>query len=820
MSTLTINLNEEYKIKIEKGNEFHQSIFKDVYINAAKNAVEIIKQSEIKSNYDDFNNIIAFIGERGKGKSSSMISFRDSLINNQNADHKDFFDANKLENESLNKVFEILRNKSFAEIDIIDPSLFRGNESLFEIILAKMFSKFQKEVKKSTSNLSDDTRRTIIKLFQNVFENLQIINSDRKDLYKQESIEALSKLATSSNLRECFKELVSKYLKEFEDKNFLVVAIDDFDLNISGAYEMLEDIRQFLIQNKIIILIACKIEQLNDALELHFENLKLKEDKKNRANRYLDKLIPFSRRTFLPQIDLIKNVNLIIKNESNIIFDNSQSDILESLTQIIYKNKGILITKNPIRSNSIFPKTIRETQTLFNLLQTENDHEFLRKYILDEIYKKDIYSDIFIELDICSDVTFNLILIRKINSLSSPRTNRENEEIFRLSRSKIPENISVGDVIYCINELENISQIDNIKAMQFIDYIKLYYIIRLYCINPKLKELEFLKYGFFNGKLKIISDESGTKSREIIRFDSNINIDKLNPEERFIISSFMFQLGDGENYRNDLDKELFVTGYKKGILSPYSIFNNLKNIDILSDLFKYNVENDFIKQNLNWFDNSEFITQLFNPYFTINLFSELNRFRKKEIKDALPKNYIDVICLLFVYGILNSLNNIEEKHHIKGLAEDYLKFPIISCFIKYYIQNPDNLKYKKVKELNDKYLHHIVLDNNNFITSDFSELINNLYENSNEGKVEIDKAEKNENVRKKLKTLLDRTNKNPNYKPVTISTIINEIKKIDEFNPIVEELNIFKDGINSTEEETIKEAKNELKAYLKGKLNG
>lgn len=820
MSTLTINLNEEYKIKIEKGYEFHQSIFKDVYINAAKNVVEIINQSEIKSDYDDFNNIISFVGERGKGKSSSMISFRDALINNQSPEHKGFFDANKLDNESLNKGFEILRNKSFAEIDIIDPSLFKGSESLFEIILAKMFSKFQKEIKKSTSSLSDDTRRTIIKLFQNVFENLQIINSDRKDLYKQESIEALSKLATSSNLRECFKELVSKYLKEFEDKNFLVVAIDDFDLNISGAYEMLEDIRQFLIQNRIIILIACKIEQLNDALELHYDNLKLKDDIKNKANRYLDKLIPFSRRTFLPQIDLIKNVNLIIKNESNIIFDNRQSDILESLTQIIYKNKSILITKNQIRSNSIFPKTIRETQSLFNLLQTKNEYEFLRKYILDEIYKKDIYNDIFIELDNCSDVTFNLILIRKINSTFVPKTIKETEEVFRLSRSKIPENISVGDVIYCINELENLTQIDNSKTMQFIDYIKLYYIIRLYCINPKLKELDFLKYGFFNGKLKIISDESGTKSREIIRFDSSINFDNLNQEERFIISSFMFQLGDGENYRNDLDKELFVGGYKKGILSPYSIFNNIKNIDILSDLFKYDIENDFVKQNLIWFENSIFITQLLNPYFTISLFSELNKFRKKEIKETLPKNYIDVICLLFVYGILNSLNNIEEKHNITGLVEDYLKFPIISCLIKYYVQNPDNIKYKKVKELNDKYLHHIILDNNNFITPNFTELINNLYENSNEGKVEVDKAEKNETIRKKLKTLLERTNKNPNYKPVTISTIINEIKRIDEFNPIVEELNKFRDGINSTEEETIKVTKNELKAYLKDKLNG
>lgn len=819
MSTLTINLNEEYKIKIEKGNDFHQSIFKDVYINAAKSVVEIIKQSEIKSEYDDFNNIIAFTGERGKGKSSSMISFRNALIDNKNSEHVDFFNAIKLENEYLYKVFEILKNKTFSEIDIIDPSRFRNNESLFEIILAKMFSKFQKEIKNNDLNLSHETRRSVIKLFQNVFENLHVINSDRKDLYKLETIEALSKLATSSNLRECFKELVRHYLSEFENKDFLIIAIDDFDLNISGAYEMLEDIRQFLIQNKIIILIACKIEQLNDALELHFENLKLKEDIKNKANRYLDKLIPFSRRTILPQIDLIKDLNLIIKNENTIIFDNRKSDVIECLTHMIYKNKAILITKSPIKSNSIFPKTIRETQSLFNLLQTKNEHEFLRKYIVDEIYKKNIYNEIFFELDNCSDVIFNLLLIRKIADILSTRPIRDNE-IFRLSRSKIPENISIGDVIYCINELENLTPIDNIKNLNFIDYLKLYYSIRLHCISPNLKELDFLKYGFYNGKLKIISEDSGNKSREIIKFDSNINVENLSIEERFMISSFMFQLGDGENYRNDLDEESFVIGYKKGILSPYSIFHNIKNINILSEIFKYDQTNTFIKENLNWFDTSEFIIQLFNPYFTINLFSELNKFRKREIKAALPKNYIDVICLLFVYGILNALHNIEEKHNIEGLVEDYLKFPIISCLIEYFIQNPENLKYKKVKELNEKYLQYVKINETKIITKSFVELINKIYENSDDGKTENSRLEKDENIKKKLQTLINRINKNPEYQVVTLSTIINEIIKIDEFHPIVEELNMFKQRINSSDQDSIKSIKDDLKMYLKEKTNG
>jgi len=311
----TINLNEEYKIKIEKGNEFRDSIFNDVYINATKNVADIILNSTFTSEYDDFNNIIAFTGERGKGKSSSMISFRDALVGNKNEENKHFFALDNFFDNNLNKSFELIRNNSFAKIDIVDPSLFRGNESLFEIILAKMFSKFQKEIRDKNSIISDDNRRIIIKHFQDVFNNLKIIKGDRRELYNQETIDALSNLATSSNLRNCFKDLIEEYLKKFENKDFLVIAIDDFDLNVSGSFDMLEDIRQFLIQDKIIILIACKIEQLRESILnnlykefeylLKYNSKELKEiELINKTEKYLEKLIPFEKRLELPNLKM------------------------------------------------------------------------------------------------------------------------------------------------------------------------------------------------------------------------------------------------------------------------------------------------------------------------------------------------------------------------------------------------------------------------------------------------------------------------------------------------------------------------------------
>lgn len=327
---LNINIGEEYKIKIEKETEFKDSIFKEVYIQAAKNVDEIILQANtVISNdsvsNDDYNNIIAFTGERGTGKSSSMISFADALKNK--SDLSDFcVDIDEI------KTLKSLRNSQIESLDIIDPSLFRNEDKLFEIIISKMFSKFQAELQKKDSQIKNDNKRDLIKRFQKVFQNLKVVHNGKSDVYDKEAIEALSDLAFGTNLKDNFKDLVNEYLLCMYDinnkrnkKGFLLIPIDDFDLNISGAYEMLEDIRQFLIQSNVIILIASKMEQLQDSInneiikeyEMIFKykkksGLELSEAISNKSNKYLTKLFPIERRLKTPDLLTTHSTNVII----------------------------------------------------------------------------------------------------------------------------------------------------------------------------------------------------------------------------------------------------------------------------------------------------------------------------------------------------------------------------------------------------------------------------------------------------------------------------------------------------------------------------
>ena len=129
-----ILLDKPFKVKVEQISEFKDSFFKDVYIEAAENALKIIsdtfvlednvayKDSKVDfyDNIKDYNNIIAFTGDRGVGKTSAMISFVNALINFNNIKEIDL-------NESFIKRFIELNERCyFTSLQLIE-STFEGN---------------------------------------------------------------------------------------------------------------------------------------------------------------------------------------------------------------------------------------------------------------------------------------------------------------------------------------------------------------------------------------------------------------------------------------------------------------------------------------------------------------------------------------------------------------------------------------------------------------------------------------------------------------------------------------------------------------------
>lgn len=369
--TLVIYEGSEFKIKVEKLEKFNVSFFNEIYNNSAVNVKEIIdntKEYYIKKENKEFfkdkeeaNNIIAFAGERGTGKSSAMVSFTEAL---KSISKKDI----NLENKEFEK-FRALQGNSFVNLEIIDPALLEDKESIFEIIIAKMFAKFKERLQKDDDMEFDDKKR-LLKKFQRVYEDLKVINTDRKDFFKESAssediIGTLVNLASGSNMRKNFIELVNEFLGFFSDskekqKRFLVIPIDDLDMNIKHSAEMAEQIRKYLMVPNVIILMAVKIEQLKDSIEqMYIENYetmfkhnRLTDDPKEMAERYIEKLIPNGRKLFLPEIRTTKGgreeeIRLLFQKgeERNSKFERENDGLIHKLIEVKERKNGKIISR-------------------------------------------------------------------------------------------------------------------------------------------------------------------------------------------------------------------------------------------------------------------------------------------------------------------------------------------------------------------------------------------------------------------------------------------------------------------------------------------
>ncbi|MBU3012266.1 hypothetical protein KO506_12690 [Polaribacter vadi] len=734
---LEINIGEEYKIKIEKTEDFEKSIFKEVYTQATKNVEEIILQANTVSSTksisnDDYNNVIAFTGERGTGKSSSMISFADALKNKKSKDT--FWSATPN-----------LEKAKIKSLDIIDPSLFRNEDKLFEIIISKMFSKFQKKLKKENT-IKNDRKRDLIKQFQKVFNNLKVVHNGKSDVYEKEAIEALSDLAFGTNLKENFKKLVDEYLlcmygidNSKDKKGFLLIPIDDFDLNISGAYEMLEDIRQFLIQSNVLILIAFKMEQLQDSInneiikeyDMIFKygekaNIYLSENISNKSNKYLDKLFPLERRFNTPiliennistqkmnlydsqyEIELKEELNTkdVKVNKDKIYYIKNQT-IENTFLGLVYRKTNILIAKNKFEKNIIVPNTLRDLTNTITLIYRESNINSFKTYLNKEIgsnlSQEEVY--FFKELDKASNTTLNQFILNWIginkngllfNSDYDPTFEDENE-ISRLTKIKKYYNASFGDVLSVLREIKSNILVTDIKNLQFVSYLKIYYSIRfteLFKNNFNIENLQILTNDrLTNNSIKyfptIRDKPKGLGRRDyfvinkspldlyqyIVDLINEITPNNNNYNEIYLwFTHFLNFIGygskDNKYYVNNITddiKERTGNKYETVTFSAISILNNLNNSDkLIKQYVPHNILVD-IKDSNFYLNLKQWNIDLNKDYYlvyNINLFDEiLNKLSDySSSKDSLGDNYGK---RLHVY-LYDGLKEISEKLSIK-----------------------------------------------------------------------------------------------------------------------------------------------------------
>lgn len=480
------------------------SIFSDQYKCSLKAIDDYIGETKrlgsVKIAAEGLNNVFAFIGDRGSGKSSCMMSVGEFLK------QPDKEVVKKLSLEDFDEV-------SFMPLDLVDPSFFDQQHNILSIIIAKLYRKY--ETLASEKNIALQKKRKLIDAFARTQQDLNNLIEGKTDYI--DDLSHLVELAAAVNLKKDISELVSEFFECFEMKNTkLLLMIDDIDLNTSQADRMAEQIRKYFIQKDIVILMSLKLDQLELIKRLSYvkeyskllehDNITLSE-LDDMVEKYLAKFIPHTHRIYMPDSEYYMDSPLVLSKEYNL--DWHFPSVKQAVPSLIFEKTRYLFYNSPQQVSYIVPRNLRELRQLVSMLYMMDDYwndetkaesnlynqTLFKKYLFDNWATNNLNGsdksviDEVLEIEEpaqCNAYVLYTLLNRfpslKPNDEDKSKSRNENGvlyEIRMLNDNKILNyNISIGDILGLMDmvERQNVSQEDR----RFLFLIRTVYSIKLY----------------------------------------------------------------------------------------------------------------------------------------------------------------------------------------------------------------------------------------------------------------------------------------------------------------------------------------------------
>ena len=339
---------------------------------------KLIKEKKDKIKKYGCNNRVLFTGQRGCGKTSVMRSLADYLENPKELNYKGWE--------------KIDISTKFSCLPMVDPSHFDNNNNILLTVITSMFSEAKKRMNEAGDKSDTAYREDLLKQFEKVFKSLDSIKSELSSY----TLESLNRKSDAEDLRDKMNELVEKYLKYLNvgEDSRLVLLIDDIDMSVSHAPEMLEQLRKYMELDNLIILMSANLGQLSNEMRekyssafqytLKDSNQALSIDVEDLATKYLLKLFPTSRR-----INVERHTSQLLETDLKIecpdkdpIIGKFQKVIL---SQIWSKTRLLFIPKDPENTlHPIIPTNLRDLAQFLDMLTTLKDIGSKYKYKKDE----------------------------------------------------------------------------------------------------------------------------------------------------------------------------------------------------------------------------------------------------------------------------------------------------------------------------------------------------------------------------------------------------------------------------------------------------
>lgn len=387
-------------IHYESEEEFENSYYKYVYKQAFRQLNDIIIKNKQANNsyvrrtdarfsgqgtgsvysYEKFSNIMTFMGKRGSGKTSVMMSFMGALKNYSGGIHVP-------DNKHAFFKFDDQDDILFTCLDCIDGSLLEHGEDIFKIVLAEMYQKFRDLEVKDRIIKDDDfdyRKRELLKELEDIYKTVCDIESmDKQQVLSGGSyMSSLQSLSSSQKVRKEFEKLVKKFTELIvynhlgrqgvSRQHYVVITIDDIDLNVKNGFSMLEKIHRYFMVSNVIVLLSVAMEQILSLVFQSFYDVVPKVDEILREEKgrirelsmdYLDKLMPVNYRIYLPELYEFYSTNDLFTRRED-------SGIKKAILGKIYRRIGICFDSEGKKRHFYEPKSMRNLTNFYLLLNS------------------------------------------------------------------------------------------------------------------------------------------------------------------------------------------------------------------------------------------------------------------------------------------------------------------------------------------------------------------------------------------------------------------------------------------------------------------
>lgn len=327
---------KERGVHTEMFNEAKDSFFKDTYEQAFR-AVLSIHQANMKrrnkrpwrQQVHDIQNVIAFSGRRGTGKTSAMLTFANALHDDKLEELLSGTKALERCKTEMEDGISGIKKCEFYALPYVDASLLAETEDLFIVVLSKMLYTLEDIEKNMKDDPVSEYRNSCLGKLRKDINDVynQYVGLKGKEKYSEAySYQIMVKNAQKHNLREAFKKLIESYIEvcfhakiqdnlcpyhesRRNDPRYLVICIDDIDMAQNGVMEIMSCIYTYFMLPNVIVLTTLNFKLLYKAIEKYYYNTLVYGNKsedyfstlcKEQTNDYLRKIISSDMRIVMP----------------------------------------------------------------------------------------------------------------------------------------------------------------------------------------------------------------------------------------------------------------------------------------------------------------------------------------------------------------------------------------------------------------------------------------------------------------------------------------------------------------------------------------